>query len=196
MDPFRIAIIAIMAYVILGLAPLLDSGQFVLPIGLFKPTFFVILVIGLIVQKKKLQFSDAVALVWTFGLLLTSKFIFDIFWNRELTENQINIYYGIHDIGNLITYIFLLFWMLLIAWREKSRLSIDQVIGALGFFVCLMMNAFIWTIFPLIIWFLGMFFQKKRNALHYGLATFLFFVVVAVWCSAYFFGEDAILLQL
>jgi len=196
MDPVRIAIIAIMVFVILGISPLLGSGQFVLPIGLFKPAFFLILAIGLIVQKTKIKFSEATAFVWTLGLLLSSKFIFDIFWNGSLSEDQINFYYGFHDFTNLVTYSFLLLWMLLIAWRENSRWSVLQVIGGIGFFCCLLLNLFEWTILPVSIWFGGMLLMKNRQTVDYALAVFLFFVVVSTWLSAYFFGVDTILLQL
>lgn len=196
MDPVRIAIIAIMAFVILGLGLLLQSGQFVLPVGLFKPAFFLICAIGLIVQKSKIKFSEVTAILWTLGLLLSSKFIFDIFWNGNLSEEQINFYYWFHDFTNLVTYTFLLLWMLLIAWKENSKWSVLQIIGGIGLFSCLLLNLFEWTILPVSIWFGGMLFIKNRQTVDYALAVFLFFVVVATWVSAYFFGVDAILLQL
>ncbi len=196
MDPLRVAIIAIMAYVILGLGLLLQSGQFVLPIGLFKPTFLVILIVGLIIQKKKIQLSEIAAFVWASGMLLTSKFLFfDILMNRELSDDQITFYGDLHNWANLVSYIFLLFWMLLMAWKEKSKLSILQVIGALGFFSCLMLNEFVWIILPTLIWYSGVFLQKNRKTANDALAVFLTFVVVSIWLSAYFFGEEAVLQQ-
>lgn len=196
MGPLRISIIAIMAFVILGISPLLGSGQFIMPYGLFKPTFFIILVIGLIVQKKKVRFSEATAFVWTLGLALSSKFIFDIFWDNNMTEEKIRFYYSFHDLANLVTYVFLLLWMLLIAWKEKGSWSVLQVIGAVGFFVCLLLNAFEWTILPATIWFGGMLMMKNRHTVDYALAVFLYFVVASTWLSAYFFGMDTILIQL
>jgi len=195
MEPVRITIIAIMAYVILGLAPLLESGQLVLPYTLFKPTFLLILIVGIIVQKKKMQFAESVAFVWTGGLLLTSKFVFDIFWNRELTDNEFNFYYSLRDYTNLATYVSLLLWMLLIAWKENSKLSVIQVIGAIGLFVCLMSNELTWIILPTLVWYSGMFLQKNRKTVNYALAVFLMFTIVSVWLSAYFFGIDAVLIQ-
>lgn len=197
MEPFRIAIIAIMAFVILGLAPLFDSGQFILPIGLLKPTFSIILLIGLFIEKKKLKLVEYAALVWAIGFLVTSKFLFDIVFRGSVSKSTLNLYYDFHAFVTLISYIALLLWMLLLAWKEKNNSwSIIQAIGAVGMFASLMMNELLWLLPLVIVWYLGIHFQKKKGTVHKALALFLFFTVVATWLSAYFFGHDAILLQL
>lgn len=196
MDSFRIAVIAILVFVILGIAPLLDSGQFIIPFGLLKPTFVVILIIGFFIERKKLKLLDYVAMFWTAGLLVTSKFLFEIFLQGRISDNSLEIYKDFHANATLLTYIALLLWMLLLAWKDKNNWSIVQLVGALGIFSSFLLNELFWLLPLVMLWYLGIYFQKKKGTLHSGLAVFFLFTIVVVWLSAYFFGRDAVLLQL
>lgn len=196
MEPFRIAVIAIAAYVIIGLAPFLESGQFVLPIGLFKPTFFIIAVLGFIQQKKRLKFNDYVLLLWSLLFAFTSKFIIDLVWGASMTPEATERFFTLQAWLHLLAYLILMLWMTGYAWRKMYIFGTLQLIGATGMLACLLLNFYIWLPLPALLWFIGVALQKEKEEVPYAIAVFMIFFICSAWISGCFFGADAILLQL
>ena len=196
MDPLRVAVIAIMAFVILALAPFLETGTFVLPFGLFMPAFFIIAVAGLIIQSKKPGLSEYIALIWTFGLCVSSKFVADIFLNESTPKDTKEIYLTAKEIIKLIVYLLLLLWIVLQADRTKTIWKWLQIIGGLGILCCLFLEMSGLLIIPTLLWFAGVLVSNKTRDTHYALAVFFTFLVLAGTITGYFFGAEAIILQL
>lgn len=196
MNPFKITIIAISAYMMLAINLFLDVKQFVLPIGLFKPTLFVIAVLSLIVVKKKPQPIDWVLLLWTALLGFSSKFFLDIVINQQAMDSHENIILLVVSIAHIIAYLLLLFWIIYHSRSVNTFPRFLQLLGGVGLFSCLFLDNYLFVLIPAIVWFTGVVLQKNKSEVYYGISLFLVFCVISLWLTGYFFGAESVLNQL
>ncbi len=198
MNPFKITIIAIAAYMMIALNLFLEVKQFVLPIGLFKPTFFVLTIamLGLVITKRKLNADDWMLIAWTALISFSSKFFLDIVIGQQAMDQQENAILLMISLAHIVAYLLLLLWVLSNAWKSTLLPKTIQIIGGLGMFACLFLDYYIVIIIPSIIWFTGVVLDKAKTENYYGMSVFLVFTIVSTWLTGYFFGAEAVLNQL
>lgn len=196
MNPFKITIIAIAAYMMLALNLFLDVKQFVLPIGLFKPTFFILALLSLIVVKKKPQPIDWVLLTWTALLSFSSKFFLDIIISQQSMDSHENVILFILSVAHILAYLLMFFWIILNSRSIETLSRFLQLIGGIGLLACLFMDFYLYVIIPAIVWFVGVMLQKNKTEVYNAISIFLAFVIISLWLTGYFFGAESVLKQL
>lgn len=196
MNPFRIAIITISVFLLTALTLFLDTGHFVMPVGLMKPTLIVLVVLCLYFNKKKLVFVDLVLIGWALLLSLSSKFFLDIVLSEDMIGASKSRILAILSLTHLVAFLLLFLWMILISWKQDLKTRSIQMFGALGMFVCFYANLYVLLIIPTVVWFTGTFITKQKNETYEAVSIYLFFVIAGSWITAYFYGSQAVLLQL
>ena len=196
MNPFKITIIAISAYMMLAINLFLDVKQFVLPIGLFKPTLFVIAVLSLVVLKKKPQPIDWVLVSWTALLGFSSKFFLDIVINQQAMDMHENAILLAISITHIVAYLLLLFWIIFNSRTVDTLPRFLQLLGGVGLFACFFLDNYLLLLIPAIVWFAGVVLQKNKTEIYYAVSLFLVFSVISLWLTGYFFGAESVLNQL
>jgi hypothetical protein len=196
MNPFKITIIAISVFVLTALTLFLDTGHFVMPIGLFKPTLILLVVLCLWFNKKRLIFTDFVLIGWALLLSLSSKFFLDIVLSQKIVSESADGVFAFLSLTHIVAFLLLFLWMILIAWKQDLKSRSIQIVGALGMFACFYANLYVLLIIPTIVWFIGTFIHKQKNETYEAISIFLFFAIAGSWITAYFYGSQAVLLQL
>lgn len=196
MNPFKITIIAIAAYMMLALNLFLDVKQFVLPIGLFEPTFFILALLILIVVKKKPQPIDWVLLTWTALLSFSSKFFLDIIISQQSMDLHENVILFVLSVAHILAYLLMFFWIIFNSRSVETLSRLLQLIGGIGLLACLFMDFYLYVIIPAIVWFVGVMLQKNKTEVYNAISIFLAFVIISLWLTGYFFGAESVLKQL
>ncbi len=196
MNPFKVTIIAISVFVLTAFTLFLDTGHFVMPIGLFKPTLILLVVLCLWFNKKRLVFTDFVLIGWALLLSLSSKFFLDIVLSQKIVSESADGVFAFLSLTHIVAFLLLFLWMSLIAWKQDLKSRTIQIVGALGMFVCFYADLYVLLIIPTVVWFIGTLIHKQKNETYDAISIFLFFAIAGSWITAYFYGSQAVLLQL
>ena len=189
----RIVLLAILTAGMYGLSTLMKDGAFIFPFGLYKVGLFLVAVILLIANRKKIRLKEVTLILWTAFLAVSSKFVMQlIFTDLDFEEKQ----------GSMIAFsswfflgfvLFFFIWQILLAFEDKTMYRWLQIANAVAMAICLMMNMFEWLIVPSWMWLMTVFLSKAENPMHKSIAGLVGFIILSSWCSALYFGKDAIL---
>lgn len=196
MNPFKVTIIAISVFVLTALTLFLDTGHFVMPIGLLKPTLVLLAALCLWFNKKRLVFTDLVLISWALLLSLSSKFFLDIVLSQKIVSESADGVFAFLSLTHVVAFLLLFLWMILIAWKQDLKSRTIQIVGGLGMFACFYANLYVLLIIPTIVWFIGTLITRQKNETYEAISIFLFFAIAGSWITAYFYGSQAVLLQL
>ncbi len=189
----RIVLLAILTASMYGLSIYMQDGVFIFPFGLYKAGLFLVAVILLIANKKKIRLKETMLIVWTLSLAVSSKFIMQLLFTDSDFERNLD------SMVLFSSWFFLAFalsfftWQILLAFEDKTMYRWLQIANAVAMMICLMMNMFEWLIVPTWMWLMSVFLNKAENPLHKSVAGLVGFIIVSSWCSALYFGKEAIL---
>jgi len=188
----RIVLLSILTACIYATTIFAESGVFLLPFGLFKPALFLIAAI-LVIVNKRFGWQELMLLLATFSLTLSSNVVLQIFISQSYyLKHQLEIKLFIS--WALLSFtIFLFVWQVLIAWKDKTQFRWLQMINGLVMLACIWTELYIWLIVPTMMWLMSVFLSRNENPMHKSMAGLLGFVIISSWCSALYFGKEAIL---
>lgn len=189
----RIVLLAVLTAGMFGLSTYMKDGVFLLPLVLYKVGLFLVALILLIANKAKIRWQEGALLLWTFSLLLSSKFIYEILFSQSyLTEHHDQfLVFSTRCLLGFVVFFFV--WQILIALQDKTNFRWLQIINASLIMICFFMNMFEWMIVPFWMWMLSVFLSRNENPLHKSMAGLYGFVFLSAWISALYFGKEAIL---
>lgn len=198
----RIVLLAVLTAGMYGLSIYMQDGAYILPFGLYKVGVLLVAIILLIANKQKIRLLEVTMLIWGVALAASSKFVLQLFISdSEFEQHMVAI--NAFSAWSFLTFaLFLFFWQLLLALEDKTIYKWLQIANAVAMLMCLAMGIlsrevsdamFVWLIVPTCMWLMSVFLSRNENPLHKSLAGLLGFVIVSSWCSALYFGIEAIL---
>jgi len=189
----RIVLLAVLTAGMYGISTLMKDGVFIFPFGLYKIGLFLVAVILLIANRKKIGLKEVTLILWTGFLAVSSKFMIQLFFSDHDLEQKMDFTLAFSSWFFLGFVVFFFIWQILIALEDNTVYRWLQIANALAMTSCLMFNLFEWLIVPTWMWLLSVFLNKTENSLHKSVVGLLGFLIVSAWCSALYFGKDAIL---
>lgn len=189
----RIVLLAILTAGMYGLSTLMKDGAYIFPFGLYKVGLFLVAVILLIANRKKIRLKEVTLILWTGFLAVSSRFVMQlIFKDLDFEErpDSMIVFSSWFFLGFIL---FFFIWQVLLALEDKTLYRWLQIANAVAMTSCLMMNMFEWLIVPSWMWLMTVFLSKTENPLHKSVAGLVGFIILSSWCSALYFGKDAIL---
>lgn len=198
----RIVLLAVLTASMYGLSIYMQDGIYILPFGLYKVGVLLVAIILLIANRKKIRLIEVTMLIWGVALAASSKFVLQFFFSDSDFERDM-VAINTFSAWSFLTFaLFLFFWQLLLAFEDKTIYKWLQVANAVAMLMCLAMGIlfrevsdamFVWLIVPTCMWLMTVFLSRNENPMHKSLAGLLGFVIVSSWCSALYFGIEAIL---
>lgn len=189
----RIVLLAVLTASMYGLSMYMSDGAFIFPFGLYKVGLFLVAIILLIANRKKPGLMEVTLILWTLSLAISSKFIMQLVFSDtdfEIRKNSLIIFSSLF----FLAFVLLFFgWQLLLAFQDKTIYRWLQIANAVAMMICLMMNMFEWLIVPTWMWLMSVFLSRTENPMHKSVAGLVGFIIVSSWCSALYFGKEAIL---
>lgn len=189
----RIVLLAILTAGMYGISTFMKDGAFILPFGLYKPGLLLVAAALLIANRKNLRLIDISLILWTLCLAISSKFILQLIYSDSDFEEKMDSLIRFSSLSFLAFVLLFFGWQLLLAFQDKTMYRWLQIANALAMMACLMMNMFEWLIVPTCMWLTTVFISRTENPMHKSMAGLFGFVVLSSWCSALYFGKEAIL---
>lgn len=189
----RIVLLAILTAGMYGLSTLMKDGAFIFPFGLYKVGLFLVTAILLIANRKKIRLKEVTLILWTVFLALSSKFVMQLIFTDLDFEEELDSMLTFSSWFFLGFVLFFFVWQVLLAFEDKTMYRWLQIANAVAMTVCLMMNMFEWLIVPTWMWLMTVFLSKTENPMHKSVAGLVGFIILSSWCSALYFGKEAIL---
>lgn len=189
----RIVLLAVLTAGMYGLSTLMKDGAFIFPFGLYKVGLFLVAIILLIANRKKIRLMEVTLILWTVSLALSSKFVMQLIFADRDFEHEMDSMITFSSLFFLAFVLFFFAWQLLIAFEDKTMYRWLQIANAVAMMTCLMMNMFEWLIVPTWMWLMTIFLSRAENPMHKSVAGLVGFIIVSSWCSALYFGKEAIL---
>lgn len=189
----RIVLLAVLTAGMYGLSTLMKDGAFIFPFGLYKAGLFLVAIVLLIANRKKIGLKEVTLILWTAFLAVSSKFVMQLIFAERDFEREMNTMVSFSSWFFLGFVLFFFFWQMLLAFEDDTMYRWLQIANALAMMACLMMNLFEWLIVPTWMWLMSLFLSKAENPMHKSMAGLVGFVIVSSWCSALYFGKEAIL---
>lgn len=198
----RIVLLAVLTACMYGLSIYMQDGLYILPFGLYKVGVLLVAIILLIANRRTMRLMEVTMLIWAVALAVSSKFVLQFFFSdMEFEQDMVAI--NQFSAWSFLTFaLFLFFWQLLLALEDKTIYKWLQIANAAAMMMCLAMGIlsrevsdimFVWLIVPTVMWLLTVFLSRNENPLHKSMAGLLGFVIISLWCSALYFGIEAIL---
>ena len=198
----RIVLLAVLTAAMYGLSIYMQDGTYILPFGLYKIGVLLVAIILLIANRKKIRLMEITMLIWGVALAASSKFVLQLFFSDSDFEKDMLAINAFSAWSFLTFAVFLFFWQLLLAFEDKTIYKWLQIANAVAMLMCLVGGIrfhqisdamFVWLIVPTSMWLLTVFLSRNENPMHKSLAGLLGFAIVSSWCSALYFGLEAIL---
>lgn len=189
----RIVLLAVLTASMYGLSMYMSDGAFIFPFGLYKVGLLLVAVILLIANRKKPRLMEVTLILWTLSLTISSKFIMQLLFTDSDFETRMDSLITFSSLFFLAFVLFFFAWQLLLAFQDKTMYRWLQIANAVAMMICLMMNMFEWLIVPTWMWLMSVFLSRAENPMHKSVAGLLGFIIVSSWCSALYFGKEAIL---
>ncbi len=183
----RISSLTILTACMFAFVHYMQYGIWIFPFALYKTALFVAILLMFILERKKLQLTGWLALGWSFTLMLTSRFILEIFVPEQRLPRLLNSLYV--DFTFIAFCLIFVVWGILISLRtEKLWAKIGGVACALMLTTCFLLNAYVWAVLPLIGWLVCIFQEKDRTHTHFAIVTLLAFFYITTWISGAYWG--------
>jgi hypothetical protein len=189
----RIVLLAVLTASMYGLSMYMSDGAFILPFGLYKVGLLLVAIILLIANRKKPGLMDVTLILWTLSLAISSKFIMQLVFTDTDFETKMDSLITFSSAFFLAFVLFFFAWQILLAFQDKTMYRWLQIANAVAMMICLMMNMFEWLIVPTWMWLMSVFLSRAENPMHKSVAGLVGFIIVSSWCSALYFGKEAIL---
>lgn len=189
----RIVLLAVLTASMYGLSMYMSDGAFILPFGLYKVGLFLVALILLIANKTKPRLKEVALILWTLSLAISSKFIMQLLFTDNDFESDMDSLMTFSSLFFLAFVLFFFGWQILLAFEDKTMYRWLQIANAVAMMTCLMMNMFEWLIVPTWMWLTTVFLSRTENPMHKSVAGLVGFIIVSSWCSALYFGKEAIL---
>jgi len=189
----RIVLLAVLTASMYGLSMYMSDGAFIFPFGLYKIGLLLVAIILLIANRKKPRLMEVTLILWTFSLAISSKFILQLLFTDSDFETRMDSLIIFSSSFFLAFVLFFFAWQLLLAFQDKTMYRWLQIANAVAMMICLMMNMFEWLIVPTWMWLMSVFLSRSENPMHKSVAGLVGFIIVSSWCSALYFGKEAIL---
>ncbi|WP_343631591.1 hypothetical protein [Fluviicola sp.] len=189
----RIVLLAVLTASMYGLSTFMKDGAFIFPFGLYKVGLFLVAAILLIANRKKIRLKEVTLILWTVFLAVSSKFVMQLLFSDldfEEEPDSIIVFSSWFFLGFVV---FFFFWQILLAFEDKTMYRWLQIANGAAMSVCLMIGLFEWLIVPTWMWLLSVFLSKSENPMHKSVVGLVGFVILSSWCSALYFGKEAIL---
>lgn len=192
----KIVALTSLTFLMFALGIYFQNGVFLLPLALFKPALFFVVVLSLIPRYKTIRLAEVTLLIWTFLVAISSQFVLQFFYSEQEFETKSD---AILDFQNLILLaaITVLFgWQIWCAFQLKGLMRILNLINSCAFTACLLVGLTEWLIVPLIMWVLTFNSLFFKQTIHYAIAVFLLFIVVSIVLTAMYYGSKPVILAL
>ncbi|WP_341905417.1 MULTISPECIES: hypothetical protein [Fluviicola] len=189
----RIVLLAVLTASMYGLSMYMSDGAFIFPFGLYKVGLLLVAIILLIANRKKPRLMEVTLILWTLSLAISSKFIMQLLFTDNDFETRMDSLITFSSLFFLAFVLFFFAWQLLLAFQDKTMYRWLQIANAVAMMICLMMNMFEWLIVPTWMWVMTVFLSRSENPMHKSVAGLVGFIIVSSWCSALYFGKEAIL---
>lgn len=189
----RIVLLAVLTASMYGLSMYMSDGAFIFPFGLYKVGLFLVALILLIANKTKPRLKEVALILWTLSLAISSKFIMQLLFTDHDFESDMDSLMTFSSLFFLAFVLFFFGWQILLAFEDKTLYRWLQIANAVAMMTCLMMNMFEWLIVPTWMWLMTVFLSRTENPMHKSVAGLVGFIIVSSWCSALYFGKEAIL---
>lgn len=192
----KIVALTSLTFLMFALGIYFQNGVFLLPLALFKPALFFVVVLSLIPRYKTIRLAEVTLLIWTFLVAISSQFVLQFVYSEQEFETKSD---AILDFQNLILLaaITVLFgWQIWCAFQLKGLMRILNLINSCAFIACLLVGLTEWLIVPLIMWVLTFNSLFFKQTIHYAIAVFLLFIVVSIVLTAMYYGSKPVILAL
>jgi hypothetical protein len=189
----RIVLLAVLTAGMYGLSTFMKDGAYLFPFGLYKVGAFLVATILVIANRKKIRLKEVTLILWSVFLAVSSKFVMQLIFSDRDFEQGLDTMIVFSSWFFLGFVVFFFFWQILIAWEDKTMYRWLQIANGAAMSVCLMMNMFEWLIVPTWMWLLSVFLSKTENPMHKSMVGLVGFIIISSWCSALYFGQEAIL---
>lgn len=189
----RIVLLAVLTASMYGLSMYMSDGAFIFPFGLYKIGLLLVAIILLIANRKKPRLMEVTLILWTLSLAISSKFIMQLLFTDSDLETRMDSLIIFSSSFFLAFVLFFFAWQILLAFQDKTMYRWLQIANAVAMMICLMMNMFEWLIVPTWMWLMTVFLSRSENPMHKSVAGLVGFIIVSSWCSALYFGKEAIL---
>lgn len=189
----RIVLLAVLTAGMYGLSTYMQDGAFILPFGLYKVGLFVIAILLFIANRKKLRLAEVTLILWSVSLAVSSKFVMQLIFSDRDFEREMDVMITFSSWFFLAFILFFFAWQVIIAMEDKTLYRWLQIANAVAMMICLMMNMFEWFIVPTWMWLMSVFLSRTENPMHKSMAGLVGFIILSSWCSALYFGKEAIL---
>ena len=163
----------------------MQKGTWVFPFPLYESAMVFAVVALLIADKKRPTFLGAMALIWSLLQLAVSDFILEFVINENTIDWFLNSLYL--DLLHLTSWLFFFFWGIasVIQFRTLST-KIAGITLLTTFVVLVVQNLFFPAIFPLVLWLILFFTDRKEATLERQIAFLFTFFFSSKYLTIFF----------
>ncbi|MFY8069870.1 MAG: hypothetical protein ACOVMG_07230 [Flavobacterium sp.] len=194
--PLKVVALTSLTFIMFAVGIYFQNGVFLMPLALFKPALFFVVVISLIPRIKSIRLAEITLLIWTFLVAISSQFVLQFFYSEQEFETKSESILDFQNLILLAAIVVLFGWQIWCSFQLKGLMRILNLINAIAFTTCLLTGLTEWLIVPLIMWvvtFNSLFFKQT---VHYAIAIFLLFIVASIVLTAMYYGSKPVILAL
>lgn len=192
----KIVALTSLTFLMFALGIYFQNGVFLLPLALFKPALFFVVVLSLIPRYKTIRLAEVSLLVWTFLVAISSQFVLQFFYSEQEFEAKSETILDFQNLILLAAIAVLFGWQIWCSYQLKGLMRILNLINSIAFTACLLTGLTEWLIVPLIMWVLTFNSLFFKQTIHYAIAVFLLFIIASIVLTAMYYGSKPVILAL